>query len=231
MLKFELDSLDNLDESIKALYQKEGDKYRLKIDGMPKIEDVSGLKRQVEDLMNQRKADLEKRKEAEEAAEAAKREALKKNGDVESLEKSWHVKFDKMKNDLTSELDQYKETVISLTSGQTAVKIASELAAVVNGASMAPHLEHIISARLKTEYKDGKPVTTVLDKNGQPSAMSIDELKAEIQKDPINAPLVAGTKASGPGQHGKDGNLSFDGDMMKLNPVERMNAARAAMKK
>jgi len=232
MLKFEVDSLDNLDDSVKSLYEASGDKYRLKIEGLPKQEDVTGLKVKVQELLDEKKEEAKKRKAAEDAAEAARLETAKKSGDTESLEKSWSDKYAKRERELLAELEQYKGTVVKLTSGQTATKMASELAAVVNGVSMAGHLEYVIAPRLRTEYKDGNPTTIVLDKNGQPSAMTIDELKAEIKEDPSNAPLISGTKASGAGQYNQGGGgFSPIADIMKLNPVERMSAARAAQKK
>ena len=42
-LKYEIDTIDGLDESVAALYEKAGDKYRLSVDGLPKGEDVAGL--------------------------------------------------------------------------------------------------------------------------------------------------------------------------------------------
>ena len=63
---------------------------------------------------------------------------------------------------------------------------------------MLPHIEK----RLKTEHRDGKPQTIVLDDKGQPSAMTVDELKTEFQNDAAFAPLIVGTKANGAGRTG-----------------------------
>lgn len=206
-LKYELDSIEGMDESTVAMYEKdeESGKYRLAIDGLPQQEDVSGLKTEVEQLLGEKKAAAQAAKDAESAAEAAKLEAAKKSGDVEALERSWTEKLSNREKELSSELEQYKNTINGLTSGSTAKSIASELAAVVNGVSMAPHLERDLQGRLRTEYREGKPVTVVLDRDGKPSAMSIDELKTEYSTNPQFAPLIVGSKATGAGPAGGKG--------------------------
>ena len=60
----------------------------------PKSEDVSGLKKKVEELLAEKKAAEAKRKESEAAARKAAEEAARKSGDVESLEKSWREKLE-----------------------------------------------------------------------------------------------------------------------------------------
>jgi hypothetical protein len=45
-LKFKLDSLDGLDEATKALYEKQGDKFVLKVEGL-EDGDTAGLKNKV----------------------------------------------------------------------------------------------------------------------------------------------------------------------------------------
>lgn len=59
----------------------------------PKSDDVSGLKKKVDELLAEKKAADSKRKEAEEAARKAAEEAARKSGDVGALEKSWADKF------------------------------------------------------------------------------------------------------------------------------------------
>lgn len=43
-LKFQLDNLEGVDESIQALYVEKEGKFVLGIDGLPQQEDVTGLK-------------------------------------------------------------------------------------------------------------------------------------------------------------------------------------------
>ena len=56
MLKFQLDSLDGVDETVRALYTEKDGKFVLGIEGLPQPEDVSGLKSKVEELLGEKKA-------------------------------------------------------------------------------------------------------------------------------------------------------------------------------
>ena len=87
-LKYEVETLDGMDSSIASLYDKtEPGKFRLKVDG---LEDTSGLKKQRDDLLNEKKEAQRKAKEAEEMARKAAEEAARKAGDTEALDKSWN---------------------------------------------------------------------------------------------------------------------------------------------
>ncbi len=85
-LKFQLDSLEGVDESIQALYVEKDGKFVLGIEGLPQPEDVSGLKSKVQELLDEKKAEAEKRKAAEDRARLDREEALRKSGNVEELE-------------------------------------------------------------------------------------------------------------------------------------------------
>lgn len=56
MLKFQLDSLDGLDDSVKSLYQEKDGKFQLAVEGMPdsQDEDISGLKSALQKLKSER---------------------------------------------------------------------------------------------------------------------------------------------------------------------------------
>lgn len=194
-LKYQLDSLDGLDDGVKELYTEKDGKFVLGVDGLPEPEDVSGLKAKLEQLMDEKKAAARKTKEAEDAAEAARLEAAKKSGDTEALEKSWSEKLSARESELQAQIDELSGTVTNLTSGQTATKLASEIALQGSADVLLPHIQ----GRLKTEYKDGQARTVVLDKDGKPSALTVDELKAEFQNNPAFAPLIVGSKATGGG--------------------------------
>uniref|UniRef100_UPI003F58F74D hypothetical protein n=1 Tax=Pseudomonas purpurea TaxID=3136737 RepID=UPI003F58F74D len=92
MLKFQLDSLDGVDEPVRALYTEKDGKFVLDIEGLPQPEDVSGLKNQLQTLLDETKEAKRQKKEAEDAAQLEREEALRKSGNVEELEKSWSAK-------------------------------------------------------------------------------------------------------------------------------------------
>ena len=92
-LKYQLDSLDGLDDNVRALYTEKDGKFVLGIEGIPQPEDTSGLKAKVDELLAEKKAEKKRREEAEEAARQAAEESARKNGDVEALESSWKQKL------------------------------------------------------------------------------------------------------------------------------------------
>lgn len=205
MLKFQLDTLDGVDEAVRALYTEKDGKFVLGIEGLPQQEDVSGLKAKVDELLGEKKAAEKARKDAEEQARLEREEAARKSGNVEELEKSWTEKFNRREAELNGLLEQERGTlggqIRDLTVGRTATDIASALAIPGSAKALLPHIER----RLSVEQRDGKPVVVVLDQQGKLSAATLDELKAEFANDTAFAPLIAGSKASGGGAAGAGG--------------------------
>ena len=226
MIEFKLDSLENIDESLQGLYEQTDTGYQLKVTGIPEPEkeDLSGLKNKVDELLREKKAASQKAREAAEEAEAARLEAAKKGNDTEALDKSWQDKFNAREIELKKELEELSGTLVKLTSGQTATKIAAEIAVQGSADVLLPHLER----RLRTEFRDGSPVTVVLDKDGKPSAMSVDELKAEFQNSAAFAPLIVGTKANGAGRTGGNESSGAGVNEVSRSEFDRMNQAQRA---
>ncbi|PWK42219.1 hypothetical protein [Pseudomonas sp. OV226] len=204
-LKYQLDTLDGLDDSVKSLYTEKEGKFVLGIEGLPQPEDVSGLKSKVQELLDEKKAADKARKDAEDQARLEREENARKSGNVEELEKSWSEKYNRREAELNGMLEQERGTLSTqirdLTVGRTATDIASALAIPGSAKALLPHIER----RLSVEQRDGKPVVVVLDQQGKLSAATLDELKAEFANDVAFAPLIAGSKASGGGAGGAGG--------------------------
>ncbi|MBV4518524.1 hypothetical protein KVG88_00480 [Pseudomonas sp. SWRI74] len=204
-LKYQLDTLDGLEDSVKSLYTEKEGKFVLGIEGLPQPEDVSGLKSKVQELLDEKKAADKARKDAEEQARLDREEAARKSGNVEELERSWTEKYNRREAELNGMLEQERGTlsgqIRDLTVGRTATDIASALAIPGSAKALLPHIER----RLGVEQRDGKPVVVVLDPQGKLSAATLDELKAEFANDTAFAPLIAGSKASGGGAAGAGG--------------------------
>jgi len=226
MIEYQLESLENIDETLQGLYEQTDTGYQLKVTGIPEPEkeDLSGLKNKVDELLREKKAASQKAREAAEEADAARLEAAKKGNDTEALDKSWQEKFNAREVELKKELDELSGTLVKLTSGQTATKIAAEIAVQGSADVLLPHLER----RLRTEFREGSPVTVVLDKDGKPSAMSVDELKAEFQNSAAFAPLIVGTKANGAGRTGGNESSGAGVNEVSRSEFDRMNQAQRA---
>ncbi|MBD8493838.1 hypothetical protein [Pseudomonas syringae] len=201
-LKFQLDTLEGVDDSVKALYVEKDGKFVLGIEGLPQQEDVTGLKNQLNTLLAETKEAKRLKKEAEDAAQLEREEALRKSGNVEELEKSWSEKYSRREAELTGTLESERNTlqgqIRDLTVGRTATEIATTLAIPGSAKALLPHIER----RLSVEQRDGKPTVVVLDAAGKLSAATLDELKAEFTNDPAFGPLIVGSKASGGGAGG-----------------------------
>lgn len=195
MLKLQLDSLDGLEPAVSALYEEKDGKFALKVDG---LEDTSGLKAKNQQLLDELKQFKGKAKEAEDAARKAADDAARKSGDVEALENSWKDKFTKREQELLGLLDGSTNQIKALTVGRAATDLAADLAVQGSAKALLPHIER----RLSMEIRDGQPTVVVLDAAGKPSAATLDELKAEFAADPVFAPLIAASKASGGGAGG-----------------------------
>ena len=205
MLRFQLDTLEGVDEAVRALYTEKDGKFVLGIEGLPQQEDVSGLKAKVDELLGEKKLAEKKAREAEELARTEREEAARKSGNVEELERSWSEEYARREAELNGMLEQERGTLSTqirdLTVGRTATDIASALAIPGSAKALLPHIER----RLSVEQRDGKPVVVVLDQQGKLSAATLDELKAEFANDTAFAPLIAGSKASGGGAAGAGG--------------------------
>lgn len=204
-LQFEVESVDDLDDSIKSLYVQHGDKYRLDVSGIDPADELKEALRKEREERKKAKEMLEsieaQRKEAEEAARIAAEEAAKKSGDTEALERSWQEKLTKRERELMEQIQARDNAITATTVDSVALALASELAVQGSAPVLLPH----IKSRLSVEQREGKFVTVVRDAEGKPSADSIDDLKKEFISNPAFAPLIVGTKATGGGANGSNG--------------------------
>lgn len=229
---YEVESLDGIAEGLRSEYEKtDSGKYRLKVNG---IEDVSGLKANRDKILEEKKA-IEK-KAADALAELEQLRIKAAGGGSPELAKMYEDKINELKTSSAQRESELLGKIGQITAGETAVKIASDLARTVKGAdgndySTVDLLKELIGKRVRTEFRDGNPVVVVLDKSGNPTANSIEDLKNEIKNNPSYSPLITGSKASGAGDQAGGPGGGTDKDIMKLSPVERMNAARAAKNK
>lgn len=193
-LKFEVDSLDGLDEALAGLYEKHGDKFRLKVEG---IDPADELKEALRKEREERKAAKERVEALEREARERAEESARKSGDIEALEKSWQDKLAKREAELLEQSKGLQSQLVELTVGATAQKLAGDLAVPGSADVLLPH----IKSRLT--YQDGK--LAVLDADGKPSASTVDELANEIRNDKRFAPLIVASRADGGGASGSRG--------------------------
>lgn len=222
-LQYQVDSLEGLDDGIKALYTEKDGKFVLGVDGLPapKNEDLEGLKAKVQELLNEKKTAQTKAQEAEAARLKAAEDAAKASGDIAALEKSWGDKLTAKETELKAQLETRDKQIYQLTVGQTAQKLASELAITGCSDVLLPH----ITSRLSVETIDGQPQIRVKDLQGNLSALSLDELKNEFRSNAAFKPLIAASNASGGGANGGQGGGAAK-TLKEMSDAERIELHR-----
>ena len=227
-LKYEVDSLDELDEGLREHYeQSDSGKYQLKVDGIDTGEELKGALQKEREERKRAKERLqeleEEQRKAREEAEKAREEAARKSGDTEALERSYQEKIEKIQAEMDKQLQQRDAMLHKQTVTSVAKSMASEIAVQGSAKALEPHIQ----SRLQMEMRDGEPKTVVLDDKGQPSAMTVEELREEISNDPAFAPLIAGSKASGGGASGgKGGGAAPSGDVRQMTREQKLDYYR-----
>ncbi len=198
MFEYELDSLEGLEEAHKAFYEEKDGKFFLKVKGVPQPQNDEGLRKKVDELLAEKKAEQQKRKEAEDLACKEAEESARKKGDIDALEKSWKEKLTKREAELLNEKQSLEAQVYKLTVGSKATELAAKLAVPGSDTVLLPHIIN----RLQVETVDGEIKTRVLDLQGKPSALSIEDLEKEFRANEAFKPLIRASGASGSGANG-----------------------------
>ncbi|MEG2922003.1 MAG: hypothetical protein RR856_13220, partial [Acinetobacter sp.] len=133
----------------------------------------------------------------EAAAEArrAAEEAARKNGDLEAIENSWKERYSGIEESKNTEIKSLKGTIHKLTVGRQAEALASTLAVSGSSAVLLPHIQQRITLDENNNIR-------ILDLQGKPSAMTIEELATEFRNNPAFKPLIAANISTGGGAGG-----------------------------
>lgn len=181
---------DALPESLKGMFKAEGEGYSPKF---VSEDDVAGLKSQNEKLLNEKREAKARAEEIERQRVADEEKRIKETGNIEALEKSYQEKLAKLQGDFDSYKGNSEKQLHGLLVKKEAQALASRLG---GGATDELFLPHILS-RLTVEAGEDGPRTRILDKDGKPSAASMDDLYSEFASNKAFAPAVAKTNASG----------------------------------
>lgn len=201
---------------LQAEYKKdsEGDNYTL---DLTDYEDPVKLKQAKDHERDQRKLaekaskDLQtKLDELTEERDGLLSGAIPK-GDVQKLEQSYKDKMTKRETELNAQITAAHGTLQKVLVDNVATAMAAEIS--TSPALIMPH----IKARLKTDKADdGTFVTKVVDKEGKPSALTVDDLKKEFVLNPDFKAIITGSKASGGGAGGGGGGGGASGAKVLL---------------
>ncbi|WKW34390.1 hypothetical protein KIH13_12505 [Pseudomonas viridiflava] len=233
-MKYKIDkaAFDALEPSMQAFYKAQGEDYVLAIEGLPSGgEDLEGLKRQNQTLLDEAKEAKRLRREAEESRAQQERDAAKARGDFEQL-------FTSSEQALAAERAKLAEMTASIER-RDLTSAASKVATIIAEGENAEILAEFIQRRLKVVEGQVK----VTDAQGSLTIATLEDLAKEFEQTPRYASLVRGTQANGGGAAGgKGGGATKTWDQMKpmerlelrkQNPAEhaRLKAASEAAKK
>lgn len=230
MLKYKIDSLDGVDKSLQSFYEEKDGGYVLKVEG---IDDGAELKRAKD---HEKRARQQAEKERDElrsqfqAIEEERDNLLKGSvpkSNLEALENSYKTKISKLEQQYGEKVGSLTGSINSMLVDNVAQSLARELAVDGSDAVLMPH----IKTRLAAEEREGKFTTVIKDADGNPSALTIDDLKTEFRNNAAFAPLLVASKATGGGasQSKNSGAVKqisrqqFDA----LNPAQRAEFAKS----
>jgi hypothetical protein len=231
-VKAMLASLEGVPEALAAEYKKGDDgKFYLEIDGIEEHAALGALKRA-----------KEHEKTARQEAETIARDARAKletlttemegrlkgvipKADADRLELSYKEKMAARETELAGQIKTLSGSLHSVLVDNVAQVLASNLA---KDALSIPLLLPHIAPRLAVEMVEGRAITRVLDREGKPSASSLDDLQKEILATPMFAPVLSGGKASGGGAEGAGSGSGAPKRNDKVNLATLKPAALAA---
>ena len=199
MLNFKVDSLTGLDESLHSLYEEKDGAYFLKVSGVVPESDIDGLKASRDALLAEKKEQQRLAQEAEAEKLRIEREALeeaaRQKGDWQALEDSYKAKLAEKETEFSTQAETLRKQVYKLTVGDQALKLASEISKSHAIGIMTPFIEQ----RLTLDENNN---VRVLDLQGKPSAMTIDDLKQEFKANAMFQDIVVANNSSGGGATG-----------------------------
>ena len=217
-LKAILKSLDGLSDAVKELYKKDGEEYRLEVEGMvPKAsldefrESNVELKKKNETLTAELKKwdgiDHSKVKETLELERQVKEGQLVKAGKLDELKASW---IDPIKSEFQTQLDSLSKSNQTLMTQLESMQIDGELSKLAATKGIRPTaIEDMLHRGKKVfKLKDGKVVaqatdgTTLTTKTGEPMTMTawVDSLAADAPH--LFQPSGGGGAPANPGNNG-----------------------------
>lgn len=194
-LKYQLtaEEFAQLDEGKQALYALQGDVYICQIEGLPQQEDVSGLKRQRDELLAEKKAEQERRRAAEEQAQREADERARAEGNYQQLFESSQAELERERQARADLQRSNEQRDISLA--------ATRIATAIADGDNADILKEFVSKRLKVA--EGQ--VRVTDESGNLTVSSLADLQREFETAPRYASLVRGSQAGGGGAAPKSG--------------------------
>lgn len=196
-MKLTKEQFEALPAGLQAMYVADGDGYKPTFITQEQLnETVTGLKNNNSALLAENKGFKDKLSAAELAQQEALEKAQRAAGDFAPIEQGYKDKIAALETSNADALKAANATISDLTVGA-----AQQAAAVAIFGKDAKLFSHHLNGRLTMEMVDGKPQVRVM-KDGQPSAMTQDDLVKEYRENKefsrfIDSPASGGTTPGG----------------------------------
>jgi len=196
---------DKLSADLKKEYKAEegGENYTLDLEG---YEDPAALKRAKDHEKEQRKAAEKTAKDLQDqlAALTEERDGLLKGAipkaDVEKLENSYKSKFTAREKELNAQIEAANGSLQRLLVDNVAQTLATKISK--SPTVIMPHIKSRLRAEKNTA---GQYETKVVDKDGNISALTVEDLEKEFIDNKDFAPIITASRGSGGGAGGSNG--------------------------
>lgn len=199
-LKFKItkEEFDALDPLIQAEYKGDGAGYVLDTD--VQNQDTTALvnahSRVKDELRQLRETEAQRLREAEERI----REELRASGNTTELERRLTAEREQLRSALTADVERRTQQLSQVLVRDRAQALAREL----SGDAWAVMLPHIQS-RLVADLDSDIPACKVVAADGQPSTLTVEDLKKEFLNNPAFASIIKGVDSTGGGAGRKPG--------------------------
>ena len=201
MLKYQVESIEDLDESVQELYTEQDGAYVLTVDGLPQPEDTTGLKNKLNELMTEAKDAKRKARDLEESKSRQEEDSAKEKGEFKTL---WEQAQQRL-SEKDEELKEFSEKI-----QQKDVNIAARSVGSMLAKSDAKRAEVLSDYAAKYARHNGEEVEFIV--NG--AQVDTNALMAHLTKEyPF---LVDGSNATGGGAQSSSGG----GASSNINRIE-----------
>lgn len=180
-----------LNEVLKGEYEEKNGAYYAKIED--DHDAITSIKQAKENEVNAHKETKKRLKEFEDKAKLAEDEHLRKSGDVKAIEESWSKKYSSREAELLSKIETFQTKTKNSVKDGAISKLAAKLC--------KPDAHRIfsksVSDRFDVEIVDDNFNLRILDKDGKPSALSIEDFEKELLADKEFSAIIVRNQASG----------------------------------
>lgn len=161
------------------------------------LAEIESLKNHNALLLNEKKTEQQRKKDALAEKERLEAEQARKNGDVEAITKQYETKVAELQNELARRDAAQEKALID----KTALDIASQLTDNTNN-------RDIIATLINNRFKVVDGQIKVLNADGEISINDLNAFKNELITSGKYDSLISGTKATGVGSTGAKGTIN-----------------------